>query len=131
MGCHDMRNNIRHGERHPLWGEVHLGSGGHALAGRVVDVSISGVAVVIDRAIDATLPLRATWMCRISARDLPTTLHCLVRIVRFTNLREGARIGCRITTINADDLACLKAYHALAKARRTPLPLSSAAAPGR
>jgi hypothetical protein len=121
-----MRHDIRKGERHPLWGHAGLKHGDATINGRVVDISSSGIAIVAQQVPAEVVSARNTWLCEIEARDLPTTLRCLVRIVRRKPMREGYRLGCAISLIDDQNLNLLKAHRSLALARRTPIlhPLS-------
>jgi hypothetical protein len=116
-----MLHNFRINRRFYLAGEASLRSRQAVLAGAVVDISPSGIAVRVPPAFQLASGSRGTWLCQVSSPDLPGELVFLLRIVRLQRRRSDSFFGCRIIDIDHENARKLKAYRALALARGNPV----------
>ena len=116
-----MLHNYRINSRLYIAGEAVLRSRQNVIAGELVDLSLSGVALRLAPDFQINSGLRATWLCLLSSPDLPGELCFLLRIVRMQRRRSDCFIGCRIIDIDSENSRKLKAYRALAMARGNPV----------
>ena len=116
-----MLHNYRINPRYYLAGEANLRARQEVIAGAVVDISLSGIAVCVSPELRIGAGLRGTWLCQVSSPDLPGELVFLLRIIRLQRRRSDNFIGCRIIDIDDDNRRKLKAYRALAMARGNPV----------
>ena len=116
-----MLHNFRINPRFHLAGEASLRSRQALVAGAVVDISLSGIAVRLAPDLQLAGGLRGTWLCQVSSPDLPGELVFLIRIVRLQRRRSDSFFGCRIIDIDHENARKLKAYRALAMARGNPV----------
>lgn len=117
-----MLHNLRHDDRYPLAGEASLSAAGHTVTGEIVDISLGGIALRLDRAAALQLNGQKTWRCHVDSPDLPAAIEFLVRVIRQRTWLGGMGIACMITAIDERPLVFLKAYRSLAIARAHPLP---------
>lgn len=112
-----MIHNLRTSERLPLSGKVELLSGGSRVCGRLVDISLGGIAIAIAPEMQPSIAARHIWLCRIESNDLPASAAFLVKVLREKTHGYKVELGCRIASISEKSLAFVRAYRALARAR--------------
>lgn len=117
-----MIHNLRKSERLRSGGTIELTSGEARICGRLVDVSMGGLAITISPDNLAQIARRKIWLCRVESDDLPAPVAFLVNILRSRRRGYHIELACQIASISERSMALVKAYHTLAMAREGRLP---------
>ena len=105
--------------RFKLSGRVLLEMAGKTQTFEVADISVSGVGVVLDTAVYGMKPTGMVGRCRIESPDLAATLEAFVSPMRVLYLGERYILGLRFESIADEYLRVIRAYEALALARKS------------
>ncbi len=110
--------NRRTALRYPLTGraEFNLPQRDLTISGSLADLSRSGVSIRLTNSTEK-LMTGELGMLTIQSPDLPDFVTCFVTIVRLTPLAGGLKLGLNFMSIDDENLAKIKAYLGLARAR--------------
>ena len=107
----------RHFHRFSLQGRVQLDLGGKQFEFPAVDISITGVGVMLEVAVLGAKPTGEVGICIIESPDLANTVEAYVSVMRIRRVGHQHLVGLRFESISDEQLRVIQAYEALVQAR--------------
>lgn len=110
--------NQRATERYRTMGTATLTCSGRVLQGRIYDLSMNGLSLMVEHMPNSKISPRMNWLCSVDSKDLPCPIDFVARVVRQRKWGNGAELGCEIVLIDHQPLRVLSAFRALARLRK-------------
>lgn len=107
----------RRDKRFDLAGTMVLDAGGQRYRLPAVDISRTGLGVLLDAEILGQKPNGQVWACTIESNDLARPVQAFVSVMRIRQFRGQQLVGFRFESIDDEDLRIIRAYEMLAKIR--------------
>lgn len=102
----------RRSRRAFLKGHVYLSLGGKDYEFPLADVSVTGVAVMLDVAVLGAKPSGAVGICRIESAELLAPVEAFVSVMRIRRVGQQFLVGLRFESISDEQLHILQVYEA-------------------
>lgn len=108
----------RRSHRFNLQGKVRLQLGGRRFDFPAADISVSGVGVMLDVAVLGAKPSGEVGVCLIESPDLACPVQAYVSVMRIRRVGHQHLVGLRFESISDEQLAVIRAYETLVRARQ-------------